>query len=247
MRKLFLNLIPVIAIIIGISSCNNAERKVNKEGVESDKIKVESAILDEYGKLMPQCQNIISVDVEGIDIADAIVYIDNDAGDAYMLTEGVGLAPYEPGKNISMIVSFEEEGGTKEFEVAEQLPDPQVRFFNALNLEIQDYKFENVAPVVVEIVADDKFAELFPNDAEYVFTSFVAKQIRGEQELKDITVEAEYNSNQIDLSALQENAQAEDIIQISITGIQRIDFEGNTHDVEVPEKMKEIKLTITKE
>lgn len=244
MKKIFLNLVLVVSIILGMASCNNAERKVNKEGVESDQITVNSAILDEYKKLMPGCQNIISVDVEGIDIADAIVYIDDDAGDAYMLTEGVGLVPYEPSKNISMIVSFEDQGGTKEFEVADKLPDPQVRFFNALNFEIQDYKFENVAPVVVEIIANEKFAEFFPNDSKYVFTSFVAKQIRGEEELKTLKVEDSYNSNQIDLSVLQENAEVDDVINIKITGIQRIDFEGNPHDVEIPNKMQDINLTV---
>ncbi|MDD2387457.1 MAG: hypothetical protein PHP52_11825 [Bacteroidales bacterium] len=244
MRKLLLSFVPVLIIMFSIISCNNQKRDVNKEGVESDLIKVESPILTEYGKLMPQCKNILTVEVEGIDIADAIVYIDDDAGDAYMGTAGVGLVPYEGGKNISMIVSFDDEGGTKEFEVADKLPEPYVRFFNALNFEIQDYSFENVAPVIVEIIAEQKFAELFPEDNKYMFTSFVATQMRGEQMLKGITVEEGYESNQIDISTLQENAEVGDIILINITGIQRIDFEGNAHNVEIPEKMKEIKLTV---
>ncbi|MDD4148902.1 MAG: hypothetical protein PHE33_02625 [Bacteroidales bacterium] len=246
MKKLLLSFIPVLIIAISIVSCNNQNRDVNKEGVKSEEIKVNSAILDEYGKLMPQCKNILTVEVEGIDINEAIVYIDDDAGDAYMLTEGVGLVPYESGKNISMIVSFEEEGGTKEFEVADKLPAPNVRFFNSLNLEIQDCKFENVAPVIVEIIADKKFAELFPEDATYIFTSFVATQMRGEKMIKDFTVKEGHNSNQIDISPLQENAEVGDVIVISINGIQRIDFEKNAHDVEIPEKMKEMKLTIEK-
>lgn len=244
MRKLLFSLIPVLIIAISLFSCKNQNRDVNKKGVESDKIKVESAILDEYGKLMPQCKNMLKVEVQGIDITDAIVYIDEDAGDAYMETEGVGLVPYEGGKNINMIVSFEDEGGTKEFEVADKLPAPHVHFFNALNLEIQDYKFENVAPVVVEIIADQKFAKLFPEDAKYIFTSFIAEQMRGEKMIKSFIVKEGYDSNQIDISSLQENAEAGDVIHINITGIQRIDFEKNAHNVEIPEKMKEIKLTI---
>ncbi len=244
MRKILFSFISVLIIAISIVSCNNQERDVNKKGVESDLINVESPILTEYGKLMPQCKNNLTVEVEGIDIADAIVYVDNDAGDAYMGTKGVGLVPYEAGKKISMIVSFEDKGGTKEFEVANKIPEPNVRFFNALNFEIQDYKFENVAPVIVEIIADQKFAELFPEDAKYIFTSYVATQMRGEEKIKDIRVEEEYESNQIDISPLQENAEVDDTILINITGVQRIDFEGNTHDVEIPEKMMEIKLTV---
>jgi hypothetical protein len=244
MRKILFNLLPVILISITIISCNNQERKVNKEGVESDLIKVESPILDEYGKLMPNCKNIISINIEGIDIADAIVYLDNDGGDAYMETAGVGLVPYEPGKNVSMIVSFEEEGGTKDFEVADKLPEPYIRFFNAETFEIQDYDIENVTAVVIEVVAGKTFTELFPEDSEYVFTSFLATQMREEEELKNITVESNYNSNQIDISTLQENAKTGDIIVVNITGLQRIDFEGNMHDVEIPKKMKEINLTV---
>ncbi len=233
-----------IAIVITFFSCKNQERKVNKEGVESDKISVKSAILDEYGKLMPQCKNMLSVDVEGIDIAEALPYIDNDAGDAYLESDGVGLVPYEAGKTISLIVSFEDKGGTKEFEVADKIPAPQVRFFNAETNVIQDYDIENVTAVVVEVVADDKFAELFPEDSEYVITAFTAKQMRGEEELNSIIVESDYSSNQIDLSNLQENAQTDDVIVVNITGLQRVDFEGNTHDVEIPEKMQEINLTV---
>ncbi|PLX07353.1 MAG: hypothetical protein C0596_10430 [Marinilabiliales bacterium] len=244
MKRNLISIITLAMLSLIIISCNNQERKINKEGVESDKISVKSSILDEYGQLMPNCKNMLTVDVEGIDIADALVYIDNDAGDAYMETEGVGLVPYEASNSISMIVSFEEEGGTKEFEVADKTPAPQVRFFNAETNVIQDYDIENVTAVVVEVVADDKFAELFPEDSEYVITSFTAKQMRGEEELNSIIVESDYSNNQIDLSNLQENAQTDDVIVVSITGLQRIDFEGNAHDVEIPEKMQEINLTV---
>ncbi|MDD2387994.1 MAG: hypothetical protein PHP52_14560, partial [Bacteroidales bacterium] len=243
---LLVNFVPVLIVILSVIACNNQERDINKDGVESDLIKVESPILNEYGKLMPQCKNNLTVEVEGIDIADAIIYIDNDAGDAYMATDGVGLVPYKAGKNINMIVSFDDEGGTKEFEVADKIPDPYVRFFNDLNIEIEDYKFENVAPVIVEIKANPKFEELFPEDANYIFTSFVATHMRNEEMIKRVTVEEEYESKQIDISPLQENAEVGDIILVNITGIQRIDFDGNPHNVEIPEKMKDIKLTIKK-
>ncbi len=243
-KKNSLRIIAIAAVIFSFISCSNQEREINKEGVESDKISVKSAVLDEYGKLMPQCKNIVTVDVEGIDIQEALVYIDNDAGDAYILTEGVGLVPYEVKNNVSMIVSFEEEGGTKEFKVADKLPEPQIRFFNAETFEIQDYDIENETTVIIEVVADDKFAELFPEDSEYIITEYKAVQMRGEEKINSIESEIEYSSNQIDISSLQENAQAEDDIVINITGLQRIDFEGNTHEIEVPEKMQEINLTV---
>lgn len=245
MKKNIFSILTIVLLgFIAFSCNNNQEREINKEGVETELIKVSSSILEEYGMLMPQCKNMMTVDVEGIDFSEALIYIDNDGGDAYMETEGVGLVPYNPSNKVSMIVSFEDKGGTKEFEVADKLPEPQVRFFNAETNVIQDYDIENVTAVVVEVVADDKFAELFPEDSEYIITSFTATHFRGEEELNKIDRVDDYDSNQIDLSTLQENAESDDIIVVNINGLQRIDFEGNTHDVEIPEKMQEINLTV---
>lgn len=243
MKKNITNLILIAILAMFAVSCGNKVREVNKEGVESELIKVESPILDEYNMLMPNCKNVLAVDVEGIDIADAIVYIDEEAGDAYMETEGVGLVPYEGGKPVVMIVSFEEEGGTKEFEVAEKLPEPQVRFFNAATSEIQDYKIDNASAVVIEIFADEKFAELFPEDANYEILSFEAVLMRGEEEIKKV-VSVEDPGDQIDISLLQEIAKSEDKIIIEISEIQRINFEGVSYVVAVPEKMQRIELTV---
>ena len=141
MKKNLLNILVIAIISIVTFSCNNnQEQEINKEGIESDKISIKSPILDEYGKLMPLCKNIVTIDVEGVDKEELPVpYIDNEAGDAYILAEGVGLVPFEAGKKISVIASFAEEGGTKEIEVADKIPEPQIRFFNAETFEIQDY------------------------------------------------------------------------------------------------------------
>lgn len=242
-NKLVFSLVFVLfsALII---SCGNKEQKVNSDGIDSDKIKVESAIIDEYGKLMPGCKNVINVKVEGIDIAEALIYIDNEAGDAYQEEKTVALVPYDGGKSIDMIVSFEEKGGKKSFEVADQIPDPQVRFFNAETNEIQDYDIENVASVIVEMVGDDKFTELFPEDSQYKILSFEAKLMRGEEEIKDISVKENYDSHQINISTLQDVAKSGDCIVVNVKTAQRQDFEGNWHDVEIPEKAKEIKLKL---
>jgi len=244
MKRTVLNLFLVAIISVLVMSCNNQERKVNSDGIDSDKIKVESAILDEYGKLMPGCKNVISVKVEGIDIAEALVYIDEEAGDAYIEESGVGLVPYEGGKKIKMIVSFEEKGGKKEFDVAESLPEPQIRFFNAETNEIQDYEIENIATVIVEMVADDNFAKLFPEDSEYRILAYDAFLMRGEVEVKSISVKEGYEDNQINISTLQDAAAQGDQIVIKVFSAQRKDFEGNWHDIEIPEKAKEVTLKI---
>lgn len=246
MKKSIFSLFAITLVAFVMFSCGNKEREVNKEGVESDLIKVESPILEEYGKLMPNCKNIIAVNVEGIDVADAIVYIDEEGGDAYMEAAGVGLVPYEVSKPVVMIVSFEEEGGTKEFEVADALPAPRVRFFNAETFEIQDFAIENISAVVVEVVADDKFAELFPNDSEYQIVSYEATLIRGEEELQKIESPEEQDDfgNQIDISVLQENAETGDVILVSIKELQRVNFEGTAYPVDVPENMIGIELTV---
>jgi hypothetical protein len=244
MKKTISNLFLVAIALFAVVACNNQERKVNKEGVDSDQIIVESAILDEYGKLMPQCKNLVSVDVKDIDIMEALVYLDEDKGDAYIESAGVGLVPYEGGGSVSMIVSFEEEGGTKDFEVAEELPEPYVRFYNAETFDILDYEIENIATVIVELVADDTFAELFPEDANYYITDYTAKLLRGDEEVKAIAFDDDGETNKIDLSVLQEGAQVGDQIVVSILGIERMDFDYMYHDLEVPESMKEITLTI---
>lgn len=245
MKKTIFSLFAISLVAFVMFSCGNKEREVNKEGVESDLIKVESRILEVYGKLMPNCKNIISVDVEGIDVADAIVYIDEEGGDAYMEAAGVGLVPYEAGKSIVMIVSFEEEGGTKEFKVADAIPEPQVRFFNAETFEILDYEIENVSAVVVEVVADEEFALLFPEDAEYQIVAFEAALVREGEEIKSMVSDEEVElSNQIDISLLQEAAQSGDKIVVRILELQRVNFEWNTYPVEVTNKMKEIELVV---
>ncbi|HOZ29657.1 MAG TPA: GldM family protein [Bacteroidales bacterium] len=238
---LFLNVFVIAFLMV---SCGNKEQKVNSEGIESSQITVKSDILDEYGKLMPGCKNLISVEVEGIDVAEALIYLDEDAGDAYIEETGVSLVPYKGGSKVKMIVSFKDKGGTKEFEVEKSLPAPQLRFFNAETNVIQDYDIENVATVVVEIVADDTFAKLFPLDSKYRITSFDAVLMRAEDEIKSISVKEEYDSNQINISTLQDAAEKGDYIVINIWKIERQDFEGNWHDVEVPEKAKEITLKI---
>ncbi len=246
MKKSIFSVFVITLVAFVTFSCGNQELKVNKKGVESDLIKVESPILDEYGELMPNCKNIVAVDVEGIDVADAIVYLDEDGGDAYMEAAGVGLVPYKGSTPVVMIVSFDEEGGTKEFKVAEELPAPKVRFFNAETFEIQDFSIENISAVVVEVVADAKFAELFPNDAEYQIVGFDAALIRGGEELQKIESPEEQDDfgNQIDISTLQENAEAGDVIVVNITELQRINFEGAAYPVEVPENMIGIELTV---
>ncbi|MDD3859717.1 MAG: hypothetical protein PHW83_05920 [Bacteroidales bacterium] len=237
--------VSVICIVTLFAfSCGNKEQKVNSEGIDSNEIAVKSAILDEYGKLMPGCKNLIAIEVEGIDVAEALIYIDEDAGDAYIEETGVSLVPYEGGKKVKMIVSFNDKGGTKEFEVAEALPAPQVRFFNAETNVIQDYDIENVATVIVEIVADETFTKLFPLDSKYRIISFDAVLMRAEDEIKNISVKEAYDSNQINISTLQDAAVKGDYIVINIWKIERQDFEGNWHDVEVPEKAKEITLKI---
>ncbi len=244
MKNNVLVFIAIFVVTLCLVSCGNKEQKVNSEGIDSSKIAVESPILDEYGKLMPGCKNLISVEVEGIDVAEALIYIDEDAGDAYIEETGVSLVPYEGGKSVKMIISFKDKGGTKEFEVEKTLPAPQVRFFNAETNVIQDYDIENIATVIVEIVADDTFAKLFPQDSKYRITSFDAVLMRAEDEIKSVSVKEAYESNQINISTLQDAAMEGDCIVINIWKIQRQDFEGNWHDVEVPEKAKEIKLKV---
>ncbi len=244
MKNPIFNLLVVAIFAISLVSCGNKERKVNSDGVDSDKIKVESAILDEYGKLMPGCKNLISVSVEGIDIDEALVYIDEEAGDAFIEESGVLLAPYEAGKKINMIVSFEEKGGKKEFEVADKLPEPQIRFFNAETNEIMDYEIENVASVIIELVGDDKFTELFPEDSEYRILAFEAAVKRNDEIVKSFEIEKDYEKHQIDISTLQDVAVAGDTIVIKVKAAQRKDYDGNWHDVEIPEKVKEVSLKI---
>ena len=236
--------IAIFVVTLCLISCGNKEQKINSEGIESSKITVTSPILDKYGKLMPGCKNLISVEVEGIDVKEALIYIDEEAGDAYIEESGVSLVPYEGGKSVKMIVSFKDKGGTKEFEVLNSLPEPQVRFFNAETNVIQDYDIENVAAVIVEIVADDTFADLFPLDSKYKIISFDAVLMRAEDEIKSISIKEGYDSNQINISTLQDAAMAGDYIVINIWKIQRQDFEGNWHDIDVPEKAKEITLKV---
>lgn len=244
MKRTVLNSIIIVVVAMAAVSCGNTERKVNSDGVESEKIKVESAILDEYGKLMPGCKNLVTVSVEGVDIADALVYIDEEAGDAYIEEAGVYLAPYLADKKVNMIVSFDEKGGTKEFDVADKLPEPQIRFFNAATNEILDYELENITTVVVELVADDKFAELFPEDSEYRILSFKAILKRGEVEIKNISFKEAYESNQIDISTLQDVAKDGDVIVINVNALQRKNYEGTWLDIDVPAKVKEVTLKL---
>lgn len=244
MKKTVLNLLGLAVFAVALISCGNNERKVNSDGVDSNKIKVESAIIDEYGKLMPGCKNLVKVSVEGIDIADALVYIDEEAGDAFIEEAGVYLAPYESGKSVNMIVSFDDKGGKKEFKVADKLPEPQLRFFNAETNEILDYEVENISTVVVELVADDKFGELFPEDSEYRIISFDAVLMRAEDEIKNISVKENYELSQINISTLQDVAKAGDYIVIDIWSIQRKNYEDNWIDVDVPEKLKEVTIKL---
>ena len=244
MKKNLYSFISIAFVVFTMLSCNNKERKVNSEGVDSDKIKVTCAVMDNYKMLMPGCKNMMTVAVEGIEIADALVYVDKEMGDAYMTEEGIGIVPYEANKPINLIVSFEEKGGTKEFKVADKLPEPKLRFFNAETNEILDFEIENITAVIVELAGDDKFVELFPEDSKYRFLSYEAKLMRGEQEIKKIGVEKDYNDGQINVSTLQETAKSGDKILIKIGIAERQNFEGNWVAQELPDAKKEITLTI---
>ncbi|HOK37850.1 MAG: hypothetical protein WHW07_06070 [Bacteroidales bacterium] len=233
-----------LALVIFLSACGNKKSQVNKKGVESDKIQVFSAVLDEYGKLMPRCKNIVKIDVKDFNIEDALVYIDNDEGDALIQNQGIVLIPYNPGKDINLIVSFEDKGGSKKIGVSEKIPAPVLKVFDKTSMAEFGSEIERIIPAIVKISADEKFAKLFPEDAQYFFKSYeiILKNQNGAV-IKNQKVE-DYESDVIDLSDIQKIAVQNSTLEIIFTKVVRKDFEGNLTDVDLNENSRILKLTI---
>ncbi len=237
-------LIYFLAFAVLLSACGNKKSQLNKEGVESDKIKVSSAVLDEYGKLMPGCKNIVKIDVKDFNIEDALVYIDNDGGDALIENQGIVLVPFNPGKDIDLIVSFEDKGGSKKIGVNEKLPAPVLKVLDKTSLADFGSEIEKIIPAILKISADEKFAKLFPEDAQYFFKSYeiILKNQNGTV-IKNQKVD-NYQSDVIDLSDIQKIAAPNSTLEIIFTKVVRKNFEGNLIDVNLDENIHSIKLTI---
>lgn len=195
MREYLVNISLFVALISSLVSCGNREQKNDDNCIMSHKLNIESEIIEEYGKLMPGCKNILNAHVEGFDLANATIKIDNQAGEVYIEKERFVIIPNEAGNNIDLVVRYKDDKCITNFAVADNLPDPQVRFFNAETNEIQDYDIENIASVIVEMVGDDAFTRLFPEDSQYRILSFDAMLMRADEEVKIIFVKENYNSN----------------------------------------------------
>ena len=237
-------LIYFLAFVVLLSACGNKKSQVNKDGVESDKIQVSSAILDEYGKLMPGCKNIVKIDVKDFNIEDALVYIDNDGGDAFIENQGIVLVPFNPGKDIDLIVSFEDKGGLKKIGVSEKIPVPVLKVLDKTSLADFGSEIEKIIPAIVKISADEKFAKLFPEDSKYFFKSYeiILKNQNGAV-IKNQKVD-NYESDVIDLAEFQKIAVPNSTLEIIIAKVVRKNFEGNFIDVDLDENARSIKLTI---
>jgi hypothetical protein len=244
MKKYILYFLLLSYVFLSLLSCKGKNGENNDGSNTLDKLKINSAIIDEYGKLMPGCKNLVGIECSGLDIAKAEFDFDDEGGKVEISKDSVFLIPELDKDKIKLNIKSGKKSGSIDFEVADSLPEPQIRFFNAETNEIQDYEIENISTVIVEVVADDVFAELFPEDSKYRITSYDAVLMRNDEELKSTGVIEEYDSNQINISTLQDVAKEGDNIVIRVLAIQRKNYEGKWLDISVPAKLKEVKLEL---